>query len=273
MAQLIIEAGRSDRQYWHDLWRYRELFYVLAWRDIRIRYKQTVIGVAWAVIQPLLSMLIFSLIFGHWAKLPSIPGVPYMLMVLAGMLPWQFFSNALGGASQSVLGNTHLISKVYFPRLIVPGGAIVTALVDLAVSFVLLLVFLAVWRVWPTWRFAFLPAFVLMAVAAAFGPGLFLTALIVRFRDFRFVLPFLLQLGTYLSPVGFSSGIVPGPWRPLYYLNPMVAVIDGFRWSALGARQELYLPGLGISLAVTVLFAAFGVWFFRRTERSFADIL
>jgi lipopolysaccharide transport system permease protein len=272
MPRLIIEAGHTERHYWADLWRYRELFYILAWRDIAVRYKQTVVGVLWALLQPVLTMAIFVVIFGRLARLPTEGGAPYPLMVFAAMLPWQFFAASLSGSSQSLIGSANLISKVYFPRMIIPAGAVVTAFVDFLVSFAILLTMMFWYRFGPSWRIATLPAFILLAFMAALGPGLLLTALTVKYRDFRIVIPFIVQLGLYISPVGFSSAIIPDQWRLLYFLNPMVGVIDGFRWAILG-NSTIYVSGFILSIAVTALLVLVGVFYFRRTERTFADVI
>jgi len=273
MSQLIIEAGRTEGQYWRDLWRYRELFYVLAWRDIAIRYKQTAIGILWAILQPLLTSIVLTVIFGKIAGMSSIPGVPYFLLVFVGTMPWQFFANSLTWASQSVVGNAHLISKVYFPRMIIPAGAVVTALADLAVSFLLLFAIMAWYHLWPTWRMLLLPGLILITFMAALGPGLLITALNVRYRDFRIIIPFIVQIGGYASPVGFKNPANLEHWRLLYSLNPMVGVIDGFRWAILGGESQIYLPGFLISLEMTVGLMWLGIWYFRRMERSFADVI
>jgi lipopolysaccharide transport system permease protein len=270
---ITIEPGRLERNYWRDLWRYRELFRVLAWRDLAVRYKQTVIGVAWAVIRPFLTMLVFTIIFGRIAKLPSDGTVPYALMVFAGMLPWTFFATGLSEASNSLINNANLISKVYFPRLIVPTAAVVVAFVDFLITFSILIMLMAWYRFVPDWRMLLLPAFILLAFLPSMGPSLWITALNVKYRDFRYVIPFIVQFGLYVSPVGFSSGIVPEKWRLLYSLNPMVGVIDGFRWCILGGQSQLYLPGLTASLCVTAFFLWFGIHRFRRTEKSFADLI
>ncbi|MFZ4378023.1 MAG: ABC transporter permease [Saprospiraceae bacterium] len=272
MPKLIIESGRAEKHYWLDLWRYRELFYVLAWRDITVRYKQTFIGIIWALLQPLVTMVIFTVIFGRLAKMPS-EGVPYPLLVLAGMLPWQFFSSSLSSASQSLVGNANLISKVYFPRLIVPAGAVVTSLIDFLISFILLVGLMIWYQFLPTWRLLVLPGLIVIAFLAALGPGLLITALNVKYRDFRYIIPFLVQFGLYVSPVGFSSSVVPEQWRLLYSLNPMVGVIDGFRWAILGGESAIYLPGFLLSLGVTGLLLWWGIWYFRRMERTFADVI
>ena len=271
--ELLIEAGRTGRQYWHDLWRYRELLYFLAWRDILVRYKQTAIGIAWALIRPLATMIVFTIIFGTLAQLKTEAGAPYPILVLAAMLPWQFFANALSDCGTSVLSNANLISKVYFPRLIVPASAVVVSFVDFAISGIILVGMMGWYGYWPTWRIVTLPLFVLIAFAAALGAGVWLAALTVKYRDFRYVVPFLVQFGLYISPVGFSSDVVPAPWRLLYSLNPMVGVIDGFRWAILGEGATLYLPGLALSLAMVAVLLFGGVWYFRKTERSFADII
>lgn len=269
----IIEPGLQERNYWRDLWRYRELFYVLAWRDLAVRYKQTVIGAAWAVIRPLLTMVVFTVIFGRIAKLPSDGNTPYPLMVFAGMLPWTFFSTGLGEASGSLIGNSNLISKVYFPRLIVPTAAVVVAFADFAIGFGILVLMMAWYEFLPGWQILALPAFVLLAFVTSIGPGLWITALNVKYRDFRYVIPFMVQLGLYVSPVGFTSQVVPPQWRLLYSLNPMVGVIDGFRWCILGGQAALYLPGLALSLLVATFFLWFGIRRFRHTEKSFADLI
>jgi lipopolysaccharide transport system permease protein len=271
MSKLIIKAGQAEKHYWADLWRYRELFYFLAWRDILVRYKQTVLGVAWAVIRPLLTMIVFTVIFGRIAKMPS-EGVPYPLLVLAAMLPWQFFSNALSESSNSLIGNANLISKVYFPRLVVPGSSVVVSLVDLIISFVILAALFIFYRFMPGWHILLLPGFILLAFVAALGPGLLITALNVEYRDFRYIIPFIVQFGLYVSPVGFSSAVIPPAWRLLYSLNPMVGVIDGFRWCICGTTA-LYWPGFVLSLTMTGLLLAWGVVYFRRMERTFADVI
>ena len=270
---VVIEAGKSERHYWLDLWRYRELFRVLAWRDLSVRYKQTVIGVLWALIRPFLTMVVFTIIFGRIAKLPSDGDAPYALLVFAGILPWTFFSTGLSEASNSLINNTSLISKVYFPRLIVPVATIVVAFVDFLISFCILLALMGWYRFMPDWRITFLPLFVLLGFFASVGPALWITALNVKYRDFRYVIPFIVQFGLYVSPVGFSSSVVPERWRLLYSLNPMVGVIDGFRWCILRGQNELYMPGLLASCVVVAFFLWFGIRQFRKTEKSFADLI
>ena len=271
--KLVIEPGMAERQYWRDLLRYRELFLVLAWRDVSVRYKQTVIGFAWALIQPLLTMIVFSVIFGKFAKLPTEGGAPYALMVFAGLLPWQLFSTALTGAANSLIGNANLISKVYFPRLIVPSAAVMVAFVDFLVSFAILVALMAWYQYLPSWQIVFLPLFVVMAFLASIGPGLWITALNVKYRDFRYIIPFFVQFGLYVSPVGFSSSVVPEQWRLLYSLNPVVSVIEGFRWAILGDSSNLYLPGFFLGCGVIALFLWLGIHQFRKMERSLADLI
>jgi lipopolysaccharide transport system permease protein len=271
--EITIEAGRAERHYWLDLWRYRELFQVLAWRDLSVRYKQTVIGVLWALIRPLLTMLVFTIIFGRIAKLPTDGNAPYALLVFAGILPWTFFSSGLSEASNSLINNSSLISKVYFPRLIVPIATVVVAFVDFLISFCILLVLMVWYWYFPDWRISILPIFVILAFFASVGPALWITSLNVKYRDFRYVIPFIVQFGLYVSPVGFSSSVVPEQWRLLYSLNPMVGVIDGFRWCILRGQSELYWPGLLTSGAVIAFFLWFGVRQFRKTEKSFADLI
>jgi lipopolysaccharide transport system permease protein len=272
MQELLIEPGRSEKNYWSDLWRYRELFYILAWRDISVRYKQTVIGVAWAVLRPFLAMVIFVIVFGRIAKMPS-NGIPYPILVFAAMLPWQFFATSLSEASTSLVVNTNLVSKVYFPRMIIPAGAVITSLVDLLVSAGLLGVLMIWFRFMPDWRLLTLPLFTLMALLAALGPGLLLTALTVKYRDFRYVIPFVVQFGLFISPVGFSTDVIPANWRLLYSLNPVVGVIDGFRWAICRGESHIYLPGFILSLLVIFSFLWIGIWYFRKTEKGFADVI
>lgn len=270
--QLVIEAGRTERHYWADLWRYRELFYFLAWRDILVRYKQTAVGVAWALIRPFLTMVVFTVVFGKLAKLPS-DGVPYPVLVFAAMLPWQFFANSLSEASGSLVGNANLISKVYFPRLIIPASSVITSFVDFLISGLILVGVMVWYQFVPGWRIFTLPLFIAIAFAAAMGIGLWLTALNVKYRDFRYIVPFIVQFGLYVSPVGFSSSVVPDKWRLLFSLNPMVGVIDGFRWAILGGDVRIYWPGFLISNGLVLLFLLTGIWYFRRMEKTFADVI
>jgi lipopolysaccharide transport system permease protein len=271
-TELVIEAGRTERQYWKDLWRYRELFYFLAWRDILVRYKQTAIGIAWALIRPFLTMVVFTVVFGNLAKLPS-GNAPYPILVFAGLLPWQFFANALSECSNSLITNANLISKVYFPRLIVPTSAVIVSFVDFLISGMILLGLMAWYNFIPNWRILTLPLFILIAFAAAMGGGLWLAALNVEYRDFRYIVPFIVQFGLYISPVGFSSSIVSQKWRLLYSLNPMVGVIDGFRWAILGDQSAIYLPGFILSTGIVILLLIGAIWYFRKMERTFADVI
>lgn len=269
---LVIEAGRIERQYWEDLWRYRELFYFLAWRDILVRYKQTLIGIAWALIRPFLTMVVFSVIFGSLAKLPS-HGIPYPILVFSAMLPWQFFSTALSDCSNSLLGNSNLISKVYFPRLIIPISSVMVSFVDFMVSGIILLGLMVWYNFVPGWQILTLPLFILIVFATAIGGGLWFAALNVEYRDFRFLVPFVAQFGLYISPVGFSSNIIPDQWRFIYSLNPMVGVIDGFRWAILGGDSKIYLPGFALSMVLVLALLTSGIQYFRKTERRFADVI
>jgi lipopolysaccharide transport system permease protein len=271
MDELIIEAGRTERQYWRDLWRYRELFYFLAWRDLLVRYKQTVVGVAWSLIRPLLTTLILTVV-ARVGKLPN-GGVPYPLFIICALLPWQFFSAALSESGNSLVANANLISKVYFPRLVVPASSVITSFVDFLIS----AVFMAALMVWyhfvPPATIWLSPLFVLLAFAVSFGAGLWIAALMVKYRDFRFIVPFIVQFGLYASPVVLMTSRVPEQWRLLYSLNPMVGVIDGFRWSVLGGENIIYWPGLAASIIGVILLVGSGIWYFRKTERTFADVI
>jgi lipopolysaccharide transport system permease protein len=270
---LVLEPNRVEKNYWADLWRYRELFFILAWRDISVRYKQTVIGVLWAILRPFLTMLVLTVIFGRVAKLPSDGLAPYALLVFAAMLPWSLFSTSLGEASNSLVANEKLISKVYFPRLIIPAATVVTAVIDFLISFVILLGMMIYYQFFPDWKILFLPLFIILAVLASLGPSLWITALNVKYRDFRYVIPFIVQFGLYLSPVGFSSSVIPEKWRLLYSLNPMVGVIDGFRWCILGGESQIYWPGFALSIAIVTFFLWLGITGFRKMEKTFADLI
>ena len=267
--ELIIEHGRSEKNYWKDLWRYRELFYILSWRDIKVRYKQTVVGAAWGIIRPVLTTVIFTILFNRVAKLSAPGAAPYALMVFVGMMAWQFFANALSEASNSLIGNTNLITKVYFPRLIIPASSVITSLVDLLITFGLLIIMFFIYRFVPPLTILLLPLFIILAFVATFGVGLYVTALNVKYRDFRYIIPFIVQFGLYVTPVGFSSSIIPSKWRLLYSLNPMAGIIDGFRWCIL--NEPLYVPGFLVSSAVALLFLWLGIYYFRKTEKGFAD--
>jgi len=280
LNELVIEAGKTERHYWADLWRYRELFFFLSWRDILVRYKQTVIGVLWAVLRPVLTMVVFTVVFGKLAKMPS-EGLPYPVFVYAAMLPWQFFSSALAEASNSLISNANMISKIYFPRLVIPASAVIVCFVDFLISAVILVGLLAWYHVTPNARLFMLPLFTLLAFLASFGISLWLAALNVKYRDFRYLIPFIVQFGLYASPVGFGSAVVRAKCAELtngdliyrlYSLNPMVGVIDGFRW-ALGSNVPFDIASLFTSLAVTALLLFSGVKYFRATEKAFADII
>ena len=270
--EIIIEPGRGLKHYWRDLWNYRELFYFLAWRDLAVRYKQTAIGVAWSLVRPFLTMVVFTVVFGKLAGLPS-GNTPYPILVFAALLPWQFFANALTASSESLVGSANMISKVYFPRLAIPTSAVIVSFVDFLLSFAMMLILMGWYRFVPSWRMVTLPLWVLLAFGAAMGAGFWFASLPVKRREFRFIVPFVVQFGVYISPVGFSSSIVPDKWRFLYALNPLVGVIDGFRWAIIGGDAELYFPGLAISIGLVVLLLVSGIWYFRKTERTFADVI
>jgi lipopolysaccharide transport system permease protein len=269
---LIIEAGRGQRQFLKDLWNYRELFLFLSWRDILVRYKQTVLGVLWSVLRPLLTIIIFTLVFGRLAKMPS-HGVPYTVLVFTAMLPWQLFASALSESSNSLLGNSHLISKIYFPRLIIPTSAAMVSLLDFVISMALLLGLMAWHHCLPDARFFFSFFFLVLALLLALGCGFWFSALNVKYRDFRYIIPFVVQFGLYLSPVGFSSAIIPEHWRLVYSLNPLVGIIDGFRWSMLGGRVSLFKPAIVVAIVMALALFVSGIWFFRRMEKTFADVI
>jgi lipopolysaccharide transport system permease protein len=269
---LIIEHGQADRLYWRDLWEHRELFFFLAWRDILVRYKQTFFGVLWALVRPLLTMLVFTLVFSKLAKLPS-EGAPYAILVFAALLPWQFFSSAFSGAGDSMVSNGGMISKVYFPRLIIPASAVIVSFMDFLISGIILVGLMVWYGFAPNLRMLTLPIFILAAFAAAIGAGLWIAALNVKYRDFRIIVPFVVQFGLYVSPVGFSSNVVPEQWRLLYSLNPMVGVIDGFRWAILGGNTQLYWPGFLLSLSLVLVILVTGIIYFRKTEKTFADVI
>jgi lipopolysaccharide transport system permease protein len=270
-AKLVIEPGMTAKNYWRDLWHYRELIYFLAWRDTVVRYKQTVIGVVWALIRPALTMLVF-VGFRRLAGFP--PGkVPDPILVFAAVLPWQFFSSALSESSASLIGNANLISKIYFPRLLIPLAAVATTLIDFAITFALLLLLMLWYGFLPSWQIVALPFFILLAFGLAFGSGLFFAALNVEYRDFRYIVPFIVQFGLFVSPIAFSTADVPQKWRALYALNPLVGIIDGFRWSLLGGQAALDPQTVWIALVVTAAVIVLGIWYFRRMEHSFADVI
>ncbi|MBJ6799255.1 ABC transporter permease [Geomonas propionica] len=269
---LLIEPDAPALHYWRDLWRYRELLWFLVWRDVLVRYKQTAIGVLWSLLRPLLAMIAFTLVFGLFAKMPS-GEAPYPLLVFAAMLPWNFFANALSESSGALIGNANLLTKVYFPRMIIPLSSVIASLLDFAISLAVMAVIMLWYGVFPTWRVLALPLFLLLACVAATGAGLWFSALNVKYRDFRYVVPFLLQFGLYVSPVGFASAVVPEKWRLFYALNPMVGVIDGFRWALLGLKVEVFWPGIILSTFLSLLLLAGGLRFFRGTEKTMADVI
>lgn len=271
---IVIEPGRSEKNYWIDLWRYRELFYILSWRDIKVRYKQTVIGIIWAFLRPFLTMVIFTIVFGKVAGMKSEGTAPYAIMVFAGLLPWQFFSTAFLSASESLVTNSNLLSKVYFPRLIVPTSAIITSFVDFLISFTILIALMVYYKYLPDWQILFLPLLILMTFLQSFGFGLYLAALNVKFRDFRYVIPFIVQIGLYISPIGFSSSVISDEWKIVYYLNPMVSVIDGFRWCIIGeGAANPFTVYFALSISVTILMLVYAVYKFRKMEKTFADLI
>ncbi len=272
MDEIIIEPNKSLKRFWQELWAYRELFYFLAWKDILVRYKQTVIGIAWSVLRPLLSMIILTVVFGGIAKLPS-GNTPYPILVCAAILPWQFFSNILTLSGNSLVLNRNMITKVYFPRIIIPSTSMVVSLVDFLIAFAILVCLMLWYGFWPNWKILVLPALLLLAALTSLGAGYWIGALNVKYRDFQHIVPFIVRFGLYASPVGFSSNLVPEKWRLLYSLNPMVGVIDGFRWALLGREAILYLPGFLISIGLAIMLFITGALFFTKTERKFADII
>lgn len=271
--KLIIEAGRVGKQYWKDLWRYRELLYFLAWRDILVRYKQTAFGIAWALLRPLITTVIFTVVFNTLARLDSSGAAPYPILVFAAMMPWQFFASALQECSNSLIYDANLVSKVYFPRLLVPMSSVIVSFIDFLISGMILLGLMIYFNFVPSWNILTLPFFMVLAIAATIGGGLWLCALNVKYRDFRYVVPFIVQCGLYISPVGFSSDRVPEGWRLLYSINPMVGVIDGFRWAILGQASQIHWPGFLLSNGLILLLLISGIRYFRHTERTLADII
>lgn len=270
--QLEVEAGKPASFLWADLWRYRELFYFLAWREIMVRYKQTVIGVAWTIIRPLVAMAAFTVAFGKLARLPS-DGVPYAVMVYTGMLPWFFFSSSLQESGNSLLDNANMVSKVYFPRVIFPVSTIILNLLEFAISFVILLIVMGTCRFLPGLRIMLLPVFLVHLILMSLGCGFWLCALNVKYRDFRYAVPFLVQFAMYISPVGFSSSVIPEDWRLLYCLNPLTGIIDAFRWAIIGGNTALYWPGFLFSAGFTLVVLMSGIWYFHRVERTLADVI
>ena len=272
MSEVLIEADRIERQYWRDLWSFRELFFFLVWRDLLVRYKQTVVGVSWSLIRPFLTMVVLTVVFGKLGKMPA-NGLPYPLLVFCGMLPWQFFSTSITESGNSLVSNANMISKVYFPRLVITVSSVMTSCVDFLISAIFLVVIMMWYRFAPPIQVLCFPFLAILAVGASLGVGLWVAALMVKYRDFRFIVPFVVQFGLYLSPVGFQSSLVPPRFRMLYSLNPMVGIIDGFRWSLLGGRTPIYWQGLVISVVEVASLIVSGIWYFRKTERTFADVI
>ena len=270
--QFTIESGKLDRNYWVDIWRYRELFYILAWRDIAVRYKQTIFGVLWAILRPVITMTVFVMVFEKIAKLPS-EGVPYPIYVFTAMLPWTFFATAFSDASNSFVNNANLISKIYFPRLIIPVASVVVAAVDFMISFVILLGLMIWYQYWPSWQIIFLPLFFILVILTSLGLGILLASLNIKYRDFRFLIPFIVQFGLYISPVGFSASVVPEVYRIIYQLNPMVAIINGFRWSISGGKTYFNTHELLVSINVILLLFLLGIFYFRKAEKYFSDVI
>lgn len=271
MDKLIIEAGRTEGQYWRDLWRYRELFAFLAWRDLLVRYKQTVVGVAWSLIRPALAVLALTAV-GKVGKLPA-GGVPYALFVAAALLPWQFFSTTLSESGNSLVSNSNLILKVYFPRLVVPASSAITSFVDFLVASAFVGALMVWYHFTPPATVWLLPLFMVLAFALSFGAGLWIAALMVKYRDFRFIVPFIAQFGIYVSPVLIMTSKVPERWRLIYSLNPVTGIIDGFRWCLLGHENVMYWPGLATSVAGVIILIVTGIYYFRKTEKTFADVI
>jgi lipopolysaccharide transport system permease protein len=272
--KLIIEPGRTEKNYWRDLWHFRELFYILSWRDIKVRYKQTTLGILWAIIRPLLTMLVFTFVFGRVANMNKQSAVPYAIIVFAGLLPWQFFSNAITESSNSIIGNERLITKIYFPRLIIPASSVITSFIDFLISFVILLILFIVYQYAPPARIFYIPLCWILVFLASFGPGLYLTALNIKYRDFRYIIPFIVQFGLFISPVGYTSAQIGEKWQWVYALNPMVGVIDCFRWCIVkdAPNPFLHYP-FYVSLGVILFFVWLSIRQFRKMEKNFADMI
>ena len=268
----VIEANKSGKYYWRDLWTYRELFIFLAWRDILVRYKQTIIGVAWSILRPVITMIVLTVIFGKLAGLPS-ENIPYPILVYSALLPWNFFANSFSEGSNSLIANSNMLSKIYFPRIIVPTSTIVVNIIDTAIAFLILFVLMIYYNYFPTINFIFMPLFFIIALVTTLGASYFISALNVKYRDFRFVVPFIVQFGLYISPVGFASTNIPENFRLLYYINPMAGVIDGFRWSMLRTDQDLFIPGIALAILMSLVIFTIGLSYFRKTEKEFADVI
>jgi lipopolysaccharide transport system permease protein len=269
---IIIESKKPIGHYWKDLWNFRGLFLFLAWRDLLVRYKQTVVGASWSIVRPFLTLVVFTIVFGRVAKLPDL-GVPYALLVCAGIIPWQFFSNSFAESSSSLISNANLLSKVYFPRLIIPASSLIVSLVDFIISLLILFALMIYSHFAPSWQIVLLPLFLILDILISFALGIFVSALNVRYRDFRYIVPFFVQVGLFISPVGFSSQIISENHRLLYSLNPMVGVIDGFRWCILGGESKIYFPGFIISILLSLVILIAGIGYFRKVEKNFVDII
>ena len=270
---LIIEPSKGTGDFILELLKYRELFFFMAWRDILVRYKQTVVGIAWSVIRPFLSMVVFTVIFGRVAKLPTEGSAPYPIMVFSALLPWQYFSSSMSSSAGSVMRAGGMISKIYFPRLILPTSAVLVSAVDFLISFAMLCILMVVYGFVPSPYIVLLPVFFIPATLTALGIGFWFSAVGVKYRDFNYILPFIVQFGMYVSPVGFSSSVIPERWRLIYSLNPMVGVIDGFRWCIQGTEVSLYPPAFIISIVSSLIMFYYGLRFFRKTEKTFADFI
>jgi lipopolysaccharide transport system permease protein len=274
LEKIVIEPGKIEKNYWRDIWKYKELFYILSWRDVKVRYKQTVFGILWAFIRPFLTMIIFTFIFNKVAGLKTQESTPYALLVFSALLPWQFFSTSLSSAGESLITNANLLTKIYFPRIIVPASAIITNFIDLLISMVVLILMMIYFKYLPSTKIFFLPIFILFSLFSSFSFGVFISTLNVKYRDFRYVVPFVIQIGLYISPVGFSSSVVPEKWRYIYYLNPIAGIIDSFRWSIIkDSGINIFSPYIFISFSISILFFIIGVKKFRKMEKNLADII
>ena len=271
-TEILITPEGSTEHPLQEIWAFRDLFYFLAWRDVLARYKQTVIGTSWSVLRPVLTMIIVTIVFHHIAKLPS-GNVPYPVLVFAGILPWQFFSKTVAEGSNALVNNAALISKVYFPRIIIPTTAMFVGLLDFFISFVILLALMAAFGVFPDIRILTAPLLLLLTIAGALGVSFFVSALNVKYRDFRHAVPFALQLGLFISPVGYDSHLIAEKWRILFYLNPMAGIIDGFRWALLGGESTFHWHGFLLSAMVSMFLFFFGIHYFLKAERGFADVI
>jgi lipopolysaccharide transport system permease protein len=270
-GKIIIEPHKTSRGYWSEIYEYRELLFFFVWRDVLVRYKQTSIGILWAVLRPVSTMIVFTFVFGKVAGLPTEGSAPYALLVFSGILPWQLFSGAVQTGADSLISNAQMISKVYVPKLIFPMIGAATACLDFLIALGVYFVLMAYHQIMPDWRLLTLPVFILFAIIASLAISFFVSALNVFYRDFRYIIPFLLQLGFYISPIGYSVTVVPEKWRLLYSINPMVGVIDGFRWALLGQDVTFYWPGLAISSGIVFCMLWIGLKTFRSMESTFAD--